>query len=345
MWIGLPYAGSCSSAASATAIWSVAVLAPALPGQRRGGELDVLHSTRRLLVERHQMSGLEHFAGAICRLPDLRGKAKLARRLQRLAEGRRKTAETWSVHVNGYSYELPISSSMTWNAAFTGHYDREQMEFLTRFISPGATVVDVGAALGLWTVPLAAKARERGGHVIAFEPMAANNRWLARNLALNNLTSAVTVHPVALGEAHGDGTLFTAEPYGGNGVLDATEPGLTVAYDGEHTEVIRLDDVTSPSRISLMKLDVEGCEPLVLRGARRILERDRPAVYAEFNRTWLARRGLALSECLAEMSELGYDAFSLDLHRVRPWLATKRVTYRSIEDFAGHADDILLLPQ
>jgi hypothetical protein len=136
---------------------------------------------------------MQRLAKLAQRLPELRGKGALALRLHTPCEG------TWDVHANGLDFDLPASSRMTWRAAFTGSYDRSEIEYLSRYIRPETTVIDAGAALGLWTVSLGSYAQRVGADVIAFEPMPANVAWISRNAARNGLSDIVTVHETALG--------------------------------------------------------------------------------------------------------------------------------------------------
>jgi tRNA G37 N-methylase Trm5 len=105
---------------------------------------------------------------------------------------------------DGTRLSLPRSSDMTWRVAFTGRYDASSQRVLLRYIRPGTTVLDIGASLGLWTVPLAKAARAAGACVWAFEPHPQNLHWLERNVALNGLEDTVTIHRCALGDAVGE---------------------------------------------------------------------------------------------------------------------------------------------
>jgi FkbM family methyltransferase len=185
---------------------------------------------------------------------------------------------------------------MAWRVAFTGAYDRPEIELVAPFIQPSTVVLDIGASLGLWTVQLAALAADRGATLHAFEPNVHNVPWIERNIALNAQDPFVTVHPVGLGEHEGKLRL-DPEAIVGNGAIKP-DGSLDIA-------IRRLDHISFPGRVSLIKLDVEGFEPAILRGARHLLARDRPVIFGEFSPTWLAERGEDFKDAL---SAIPYDA-------------------------------------
>jgi FkbM family methyltransferase len=132
--------------------------------------------------------------------------------------------------------------------------------------------VDVGAHLGTHTLWFAALCPAT--HVHAFEPVGRFADVVRRNVAANGLTGKVTVHQTGLSDSPGQATNllspehqlgFTAEP----------------AAAREDFPVARLDRIRLGGPVAVIKLDVEGMEAAVLRGAGRILSRHRPVVYAE----------------------------------------------------------------
>jgi FkbM family methyltransferase len=156
----------------------------------------------------------------------------------------------------------------------------DEMTFLAALHRPG-TLVDVGAHEGLLTLPLAGL---EGARVLAFEPLAAARAALSAAVAgLPN----VAVRAEALGEAPGVLTLSipvldgapqwqwasTAKDYA------AHERGR-LAVRRETVPVIRLDDLALPN-VTAIKLDAEGAEYAVLRGARETLARCRPVLTLE----------------------------------------------------------------
>jgi FkbM family methyltransferase len=204
---------------------------------------------------------------------------------------------TWAGRMkNGTRLELPTQSLMTWHVAFAGAYDLPFVREACRFVEPDSIVLDVGASLGLWTVQLAAY-----GEVWAFEPNPANIPWIRRNLELNGLSKRVRVCNFGLGDEAANATLVGTEYGVGNGLIAITDRPSTDKHPRVAVSLKPLDDVELPSRVSLIKVDVEGFEVAFLRGARETIERDRPVIFGEFAKGWIERRGEDLRAALFEL--------------------------------------------
>jgi len=192
--------------------------------------------------------------------------------------------------------------------ALSGRYENELLH-LDRFISPGMVVVDGGANCGIYTVA-AAKLVGPSGLVLSFEPGAEAFAVLRQNVDLNKLTNVCT-YRAALSDKEGKAALYHHREGPNSFSLGAT------GADGEAFEevitrtlfqVVREQTVR---RVGLIKLDVEGCEELVLRGAISIIARDRPTVLFEMNRSAVARLGLCPIGSWKLLESLGYRFFSL----------------------------------
>jgi len=137
-------------------------------------------------------------------------------------------------------------------------------------VKPGSTFIDIGANFGLHTM-LAAHYAGESGKVYAFEPVPANNSLLRRNLVLNGFSDRCEVFACALaGE-------------GGHEIEMTVEPGLSPAaslrenFHGEKIKVpVRTLDDCLPADApipDLVKIDVEGAEHEVLKGAVKTLRK------------------------------------------------------------------------
>jgi FkbM family methyltransferase len=228
---------------------------------------------------------------------------------------------------------------MTWHVAAEGSYDEYAINALIPYITPGAIVLDVGASLGLWTVQLGVAARERGATVHSFEPNPANIPWLTRNVALNDLQHVVTIHPVGLGEVDTEVSLGLTEGGVGNGAVLPTDSTSAA----EHKVVLqRLDGQSFDAPVCLIKLDVEGYEPSILRGAPRLLARDRPVIFGEFSNGWFRARGEDVNDVLRS---LDYDPFEVVPQRSRRWRAFDRAAIRPLTVPISPTEDLLLKPR
>lgn len=150
-----------------------------------------------------------------------------------------------------------------------------EIDLLPRFVHAGDTVVDVGANHGMYTYHLSRLVGPTGT-VHAFEPIPANLnilRHTVRSLRLEN----VSVHPQACGE-HAGRVSFSVPEEHGVPQLARARPGA--AGEEFSCEVVRLDDSVD-GRVSFLKIDVEGAELFVLRGAERMLRESKPVVLFE----------------------------------------------------------------
>lgn len=137
---------------------------------------------------------------------------------------------------------------------------------------PESVVVDIGANFGYFSVLAANLIGPLGsGQVIAFEPNPDLCRLHRRNSAINWSIARVTLHEMALGDRIDTLILHVPEGSGANGSLSAPE-GVDCAQIP--VRVKPLDAILPPElTVDVMKIDVEGHEATVLRGAREVIAR------------------------------------------------------------------------
>jgi FkbM family methyltransferase len=191
-----------------------------------------------------------------------------------------------------------------------GHYEAAEIAFARRQLRPGDVAVDVGAHIGFFTMQMAA-AVGPSGSVYAFEPFPPNADLLERSLAENRFADRVVFARSAVGARGGRATLtFPQETLNAGGAYllrDGAAPlGGNLTSD---VPVVSLDDVVTRRPVRFIKIDVEGAEPQVLRGARRLLREDRPTILSELHPTQLDRAsGMTVDAFLRAITECGYRA-------------------------------------
>jgi len=163
-----------------------------------------------------------------------------------------------------------------------GTFELAELTFVSQYLRPGDKAMDIGANVGIFSVVMGASVGAHGA-VFAFEPVASNVLRLEKNLGRNALGN-VSVFPVALGAADGQMRLHMA--------TDPAYPSLHEVQGGfgSGTEVLvqvrSLDciweELGCPD-ISMVKIDVEGSELEVLRGASRFLTTSCPTLLIEAN--------------------------------------------------------------
>jgi FkbM family methyltransferase len=303
---------------------------------------------------RLDMMGVRLVSRAIRRLP-VRGRGRVGAYLHQHTMPPAK--EMWHIRMNsGYRMRVPASSRQSWIAAFTGGYSEEVIKYIEPLIEPESSVLDIGASLGFYTIPLALAARKRGARVVAFEPVGGNCSILRGNLELNQLTDVVTVVQTALGSHSGQVTLHIEDGGSGNAaVVSGLSDEEISLHDqtgrltaAEETRLATLDSLAlfhdELVNCSLMKMDVEGFELDVLKGAKSFLESSRPIIVAEFSQEWLRSRHLGAQGSLSWSKEFNYQCFELARRRNNFLTDSSKVAIVPVEDERRGRGDLILFP-
>ncbi len=184
------------------------------------------------------------------------------------------------------------SGAIARSLALYGEWAENEIGFMRQFAPPGATVLDIGAYIGTHTL---AFARMVGpdGHVIAFEAQPVAFGVLERNVTANQLKN-VRVENVVVSDRPGAIVIPTIDidqsgSFGSASVSaelhTAPRENQAAIGPGSHTveaRSIAIDELEL-AQCDLLKIDAEGAEDLIIRGAERTIERLRPVIYAECN--------------------------------------------------------------
>lgn len=159
-----------------------------------------------------------------------------------------------------------------------GEFSQLELDFLGNYLKPGNLVLDIGANIGSHSLFFAQKVQPNG-LVLAFEPQRLVFQTLCANVALNSLINVFTFN-VALGENEGHLKVplldFSATNNFGGLSLEAHDVG----------EMVRATTIDSLnlSRCDFIKIDVEGMELAVLKGAQETIAKFKPIIYLENDR-------------------------------------------------------------
>ncbi len=158
-----------------------------------------------------------------------------------------------------------------------------EVAFLLKLIAmrPG-TVIEVGTNIGTHTVPMAKWLATQNRRLIAFEPQPVIFQNLCANLALNGLGN-VTAWPNACSDR--SGTVYFHRPdYVAQGNFGGVSMATELAAGAIAVPCVDLDTFLPKESVGLMKIDVEGFELNVLKGATQLIDRSRPVLYVENDR-------------------------------------------------------------
>lgn len=183
--------------------------------------------------------------------------------------------------------------------------DPSIIEAASAHIKPRSVVIDVGANIGSHTIAYL-KAAGPGGVVLAYEP-----NPLAFECLRLNCPEAVAFQ-CAVGDIVGHANLVT--------VID--NAGMShIAPEGETVRMTTIDEdfdtilrTLRDRTVSLIKIDVEGCEPEVLNGALGLIIRQRPVLQMEINHLALSKRGHTHLEIVEFLARHGYQVTFLPNH-------------------------------
>lgn len=188
-------------------------------------------------------------------------------------------------------------------------YEPIETGFIRANARAGATAIDIGANIGWHTLGLA-RAVGPEGRVIAFEPRQPTRDYLASTVVQNGLIDRVKLFPCGLWDEDAELALGWEH--------DTTNPGHSFitrdqsGYALQKVQLKRLDDVAS-GPVDFIKIDVEGAEPRVIAGGRKLISACRPIILAELYPQQLNDvSGVSVRRFIAQMSELGYECRLLE---------------------------------
>jgi FkbM family methyltransferase len=165
-------------------------------------------------------------------------------------------------------------------------------------LEPGQVVFDIGANIGYYTL-VASRRVGAAGRVLAFEPFARNISYLYRHVMLNHADN-VTVIPMACS----DRTALAVFAEGSNCATGRIVDAPSQAVDGrfEYVATVAVDQIVSRSGLvpNVLKIDVEGAEEQVLRGAANTLTTAHPTILLSVHSEQLR------SSCIGYLRRLGY---------------------------------------
>ena len=179
-----------------------------------------------------------------------------------------------------------------------GTYEPKNVEAIQKTVKEDDVVYDVGAHVGYFSV-LMGDIVGSGGKVIAFEPRGLNLGYLQRHVSVNNCDN-IKIVSKAVGDHSGHAKLETRTGSGTGYISDTGD---------EDVEITSIDELVESGALpppTFLKIDVEGGEMAVLRGAKSVIKRQRP-------RMILATHGDAIdAECRALLKEWNYDMQDID---------------------------------
>jgi FkbM family methyltransferase len=210
---------------------------------------------------------------------------------------------------NGMTLRLVWTDEVGVEVITKGFYELDMVRVFQSIVGPNMVFFDVGAQVGQYTL-LAAAA---GAVVHSFEPDPATYRLLEHNVRTNRLTN-VHLNSCALAEVSGDAIFYPSTPENiGKGSLRTQSNFSGAAFP---VACLTLDDYVQRhgiDHIDLIKMDVEGAELHVLRGASKTLSASRkPRLLIEFLDSTLDLFGDSCAKLAEHLQGAGYKLFRIE---------------------------------
>ncbi len=188
-------------------------------------------------------------------------------------------------------------------------YDPEPLQWVWDRIKDieNPILLDIGASTGCYTL---LAAHHKGLHVFAFEPVPLAWDVLTANVQLNDLEDRVHTWKIAVGEHEGVDTFHVVEPESQIGIsMLGGKPAYTKCYHDLIMRVITIDMLYQEDLIipTVIKIDTEGGELAVLRGADRTLTLEHPAIVCEYNVENADQYGYHPDELIRFLSRYNYN--------------------------------------
>lgn len=219
--------------------------------------------------------------------------------------------------IDGINYELDLKEVIDSAMYYAGTREPGTSHALKTLCKHGHVVFDVGANVGSHSLPIASYVGEDGS-VYAFEPVPWAIRKLTRNLALNNFKNLV-LESIALSDKDEDEVeiefraSFKLGSKSGVGQDGKIDDGWWSECERIKVRMETLDSYVKShqiTRLDLIKLDVDGFEGKVIRGALGTLKRFQPVIIMEIAPAWTEMRGDCIADVLHELGQLGYRFYA-----------------------------------
>ena len=196
-----------------------------------------------------------------------------------------------------------------------GYYEKYETKILSYFAgTKTSSIIDIGANLGYYTVILG-KLLKSSDKVIAFEANPQIIEMLNKNIAINDLQEVIKVFNCALSDINDQKLKLYIPQKAGSSAASINKLHPDETNNSIEITTQRLDDVTQIrdlESISLIKIDVEGAELYVIKGALETIREYKPVLLIELLRKWSKIFGYHPNDVLIILQELGYKIFEVN---------------------------------
>lgn len=179
---------------------------------------------------------------------------------------------------------VPTKDTSLVPALVGNYYERLELEIFQSLAAESRTIIDVGGNIGLYAIVGSLAQTKPKSRLFSFEPVAENVRYLRHNALLNKLDEKqIHIIAAALGDTEGDLIIHLSE--GNIGTHSASSKTAKAIGHSQKVKQMTLDGFVkekSLKDIDILKIDVEGFDGQVLRGATALLRNQHPTLFVEY---------------------------------------------------------------
>lgn len=220
-------------------------------------------------------------------------------------------------HIGGEEIRFPPR----WSRYYENEYEPETFKFFKENISAGDTVLDIGGHIGLFAV-LTAKLVGKTGRVFTFEPTPFTRGVLKEVVELNECGDVVEIRGEAVSSARGETVFFDT----GDAISNANSLVKTELSKKEiPITLISVDEFVKERglKVDCMKIDVEGAELDVLKGARETFLTQRPTARLGLHPSFIEQNGQSLAGIWAILEDYKLDVVFDGEHVGKDWFCAQ----------------------
>ena len=212
-----------------------------------------------------------------------------------------------------------------WSRYFRTDYEPETFAFFSEHLSPGDTVMDIGAHIGLFSV-IAARLVGESGKVFSFEPTPFTRKVLSQMVRLNHCENIVSIRGEAVSDKRGKTTFFdTGDTISVMNSLIKNER----SQGGFEVLTITVDEFVSEHHVrpTCLKVDVEGAELALLKGALKTMKDIKPTMRFSLHPPFIPNAQVALDEIWSIFKENQYSIKFNGAEVEKDWFCSRVVLF------------------
>lgn len=209
--------------------------------------------------------------------------------------------------ISGFSVRIPTR----YYKYFEDDYELNNINFINNYVPNSSVIIDIGAHIGLLSIILGKKAGAKG-KVYAFEPTLSTYQILKETIRINGMNDRVIPMNAAVAGEDGKAVFYVTDIKAHNSNSLANNRRNYGNERGVEVEVVSVDSFATKRKIDkvdFIKIDAEGAEYGVLKGASKVIEKDRPHMLLALHPNSITNFGDNLSDIWDFVKSRNYHVY------------------------------------